>query len=162
MDATEPFPFEAGSFQFVFSEHMIEHVSYTGRARMLSECYRTMRPGGVIRVTTPDLASIMGLYGSAPSGTQRRYLDWFLETFLPDTQPRTATTVINAHFRMWGHQFLYHETTLTQSLVHAGFREVVRRRLRESSHPALSDLENTVRYPEGLLDFESVALEARK
>lgn len=160
MDATAPFPFEAGSFQFVFSEHMIEHVSYTGGARMLGECYRTMRPGGVIRVTTPDFAAIIGLYGSAPSETQRRYLDWFSETFLPDIQPRTATAVINAHFRLWGHQFLYDEWTLAEALRMAGFKSVVRRRLGDSDHPALQNLENASRYPEGLLDFESVALEA--
>ena len=28
MDATKPFPFEDASFDYVFSEHMIEHVVY--------------------------------------------------------------------------------------------------------------------------------------
>jgi hypothetical protein len=44
----------------------------------------------------------------------------------------------------------------------AGFSSVKRRRLGDSDNPDLRNLENQQRYPEGLLDFESIALEARK
>lgn len=162
MDATAPYPFGAESFQYVFSEHMIEHVSYEDGGRMLRECHRSLRLGGVIRVTTPDLATVAGLYGRSLSETQERYLTWFAETFLPNTQPRSAAAAINAHFRMWGHQFLYDEHTLSDSLRAAGFRSVVRTRLGESAHAPLRGIENVDRYPPGLLDFESVALEATK
>lgn len=162
LDATRRFPFADGSFQFVFSEHMIEHILYEDAIGMLSECHRVMRKGGVIRVTTPDLAAITGLYAGKLSGIESRYLSWFCETFLPPDHPRTAASAINAHFRMWGHQFLYDEGTLAEALRTAGFESVTRRRLGESPYAALQGLENVDRYPEGLLDFESVALEASK
>ena len=162
MDATRRFPFADGSFQFVFSEHMIEHIQYEDAIGMLRECHRVMRKGGIIRVTTPDLAAITGLYAGKLSGSESRYLSWFCETFLPPDHPRTAASAINAHFRMWGHQFLYDEWTLAEALRMADFKSVTRRRLGESPYAALQRLENVDRYPEGLLDFESVALEASK
>ncbi len=162
MDATKPFPFADNTIQFVYTEHMIEHVSREGALRMLRECHRVMRDGGVIRVTTPNLATLLGLYSSALSDTQRGYVSWFCQTFLaPDVTP-SAVSVINAHFRMWGHEFVYDEPTLTNALHDAGFKSVRRRCLTESDHAALRDLENVERYPAGLLDFESIALEAVK
>lgn len=162
MDATAPYPFGAESFQYVFSEHMIEHVPYEQGVRMLRECHRSLRVGGVIRITTPDFAALSRLYEGPLTETQERYLAWFSEAFLPSTHPKSALAAINAHFRMWGHQFLYDEPTLSHALQTVGFKSVVRLRLGQSSHTPLRDLENTGRYPPGLLDYESMALEATK
>ena len=162
MDATQRFPLADESFQLVFTEHMIEHIPYEKAEFMLRDCYRVMRKGGVIRVATPDFAAIVGLYREDLSDIQRRYLSWFSETFLPRNHRCSAVSSINAHFRLWGHQFIYDEETLGNALCAAGFTSVQRRRLGESEHAALKDLEHTQRYPEGLLDFESMALEAYK
>src|SRR6267378_3431771 len=43
MDATQPFPFADKTFQFVYTEHMIEHVPYTKGADMLRECHRVLQ-----------------------------------------------------------------------------------------------------------------------
>lgn len=69
MDATVPFPFAAATFNYIFTEHMIEHVPFDGAMRMLGECRRVLKDGGVIRVTTPNFASITALYGSDLSQT---------------------------------------------------------------------------------------------
>jgi len=162
LDATRLFPFADESFQFIFTEHMIEHVSCEAGARMLRECHRVLRRGGVIRVTTPDLGAIVGLANENLSHIQRQYLSWFCSTFVPKTRASQSAALINAHFRLWGHEFIYDEETLANALYAAGFSSVKRWRLCESDHEALQDLENTQRYPDGLLDFESMALEARK
>ena len=119
-----------------------------------------MRAGGIIRVTTPDLAVITGLYGEKLSSLQEDYLTWFCQTFLPGEHPSKAASAINAFFRMWGHQHIYDDKTLGESLRTAGFHSVRRYRLGESGHPTLRNLENTQRYPDHFLDFESMALEA--
>src|SRR3954451_18626949 len=49
LDATALFPFGDESFDYVFSEHMIEHVPYEQGLRMLSECHRVLKRGGKIR-----------------------------------------------------------------------------------------------------------------
>jgi predicted SAM-dependent methyltransferase len=162
MDATQAFPLPDDTFCYVYTEHMIEHVPYGDAAGMLRQCYRVLRPGGVLRVVTPDLAAILSLYGPSLSDLQQRYLSWFCGQLLPAGHPRSATSVVNAMFRLWGHQFIYDEITLADALVRAGFHTVVRRRLGESEHIELRGLENTGRYPDGLLEYESIALEARK
>jgi len=161
MDATEPFPFQDKTFQYIYTEHMIEHLPYQKGTRMLRECYRVLRDGGMIRVITPDLAAIVGLYRCELSFDQQEYLQWFCHTFVQEA-PRDPVSAINAMFRQWGHQFIYDEKTLTDSMRVAGFRSVNRCALGESLHVSLKNMENQQRYPEGLLNFESVALEGLK
>src|SRR5205823_13255885 len=57
MDATKPWPFPSKSAAFVNSEHFIEHLSDVDASAYLREAYRVLRPGGVIRTSTPDLAA---------------------------------------------------------------------------------------------------------
>lgn len=161
MDATEPFPFRDKTFQYVYTEHMIEHVPYQKGVHMLQECYRVLRDGGIIRVITPDLAAIVGLYQGKLSPDQQEYLLWFCRTFVHESPP-DAVFAINAMFRQWGHQFIYDEKTLTDSMQAAGFRSVERCALGESRHLELRNMDNQQRYPEGLLNFESVAVEGIK
>ncbi len=162
MDATRPFPLGDNTFRYVFSEHMIEHVDCAAAASMLRECHRVLRPGGVIRVVTPDLASLVGLLAGPRTSIGQAYYDYFLQEHLPAGHPATEAAIANAFMRSWGHRFIYDEPTLRLSLEAAGFGEVVRRRLGESDHAALAGIEHEERYPPGLLDFESLALEATK
>ena len=162
MDATQRFPFRDGTFQYVYTEHMIEHVPYPQGAFMLRECHRVMRKGGVIRVITPDLAAITGLYRGDLSADQKKYLSWFCQTFVPAEYPPNAVSAVNAMFRLWGHQFIYDEETLADTMRAAGFSSVTRWALGDSDHSDLQNLGNEQRYPEGLLNFESLALEGCK
>lgn len=46
----------------VFTEHVIEHVSYSQAVFGLREAFRTMRPGAWLRVSVPDLAVYVRRY----------------------------------------------------------------------------------------------------
>jgi predicted SAM-dependent methyltransferase len=162
MDATKPFPLGDNAFRYVFSEHMIEHIDYASAGSMLRECHRVLLPGGVIRIVTPNLNSLVELLSQPRSGIRQEYYEFFSRYFLPDGHPPTDASVANAFVRSWGHQFIYDEPTLRQLLEGAGFADAVRRRLGESDHAALAGIEHESRYPPGLLDFESIALEATR
>jgi predicted SAM-dependent methyltransferase len=162
MDATKPFALGDNAFAYVFSEHMIEHIDYAEAGSMLRECHRVLRPGGIIRIVTPDLKAIVGLLSAPRESLAGDYYAFFERHFLPPGHPPTEATIANAFFRSWGHRFIYDETTLRLLLVEAGFAQVVRRRLGESDHAALAGIEHESRYPPGLLDFESLALEGTK
>lgn len=162
MDASREFPFPDGTFDYIFSEHMIEHIPYDKGTCLLRECHRILRPGGIIRIVTPDLAAVIGLYAEHLAEIQRKYLSYFLATFNSESFPVSAASAINSMFRQWGHQFIYDEQTLENAMCTAGFNSIKRKRLGASDYPELKNLENVQRYPPGLLDFESLALEARK
>lgn len=50
----KPLPIEDNVAELVYSSHTIEHVSDEAVRNMLSESYRILKPGGGIRLTSPD------------------------------------------------------------------------------------------------------------
>ena len=54
MDLSKPLRFENEKFDFLYTSHFIEHITYRQAEGLLSECYRVLSPGGVIRIITPD------------------------------------------------------------------------------------------------------------
>ena len=53
LDATKPFPFNNDEFDYLFSEHVIEHFDFAKGFAMLLECHRILKPGGKLRISTP-------------------------------------------------------------------------------------------------------------
>ncbi|MCA0303892.1 MAG: methyltransferase domain-containing protein [Proteobacteria bacterium] len=163
LDGTRDFPFADATFDSVFSEHMIEHIPYPDGLHMLRECRRVLKPGGVLRLSTPDLDFLLGLRRPDRSPLQEAYVRWASETNTPEAPERTNEVfVINYFVRAWGHTFIYDAPTLVQSLRAAGFDDVQRCELGASSRPALCNLENEARMPAGFLRLESMVFEATR
>jgi predicted SAM-dependent methyltransferase len=161
LDATTMFPFADETFAYVFSEHMIEHISYAGGSAMLSECYRVLRKNGKIRISTPDLRFLIDLYSENKSPLQQEYIKWASDSFI-GAPYYDDTFVINNFVRDWGHLLIYDEKTLRSSLGKAGFTDIVRCELNESEDDQLKNLEHEGRMPKGFLRLESFTLEATK
>lgn len=162
LDATRPFPLPTASFSFVFSEHMIEHIPVAGARRMLAESHRVLRPGGRIRIATPDFARVVQLYGNTAL-TDKNYLCWSIaHNHLASDLPADVV-VINSLFHDHDHQFLYDEAALTALLAAAGFVDIVRYGPGESDCPELRGIEmhHQVIGTEPNR-FETLVLEARK
>jgi len=119
LDARKPFPLPDASFDLVYSEHMIEHLTYAAGQRCLRESLRVLRPGGTIRVATPSLERLAALYGH--DEVDPRYVEWAVETLDPELDAPLPGVVINNFFRSWGHRFVYDPDTLRQALETAGF-----------------------------------------
>ena len=162
LDATQRFPFADAAFDYIFSEHMIEHLPPAGAVSMLDECLRTLKPGGTVRISTPDLAFLLALFGNRPSTIQQEYMEWATRTFIgPSARPGPAA-VLNNFVRDWGHQFIYDEPTLRERLHVAGFVDIVRCELNASAHEILRGLENESRMPPGYLRMETMTFEASR
>lgn len=109
-------PFRAGSVDLVHSEDLIEHLELPMGKALVRECHRILKPGGVMRIVTPDLRALI----------QRVYIDRAEEdlawcnTWLKANGPCEA---LNMHMRMEGeHRFVYDEEYLRHVLEEAGFR----------------------------------------
>jgi predicted SAM-dependent methyltransferase len=162
LDVTKPFPFGNGTFNYVFSEHMIEHIPHAQGQYMLNECYRVLQPNGKARITTPDLAFLIALYQEPKTELQRRYVQWTAESSKQNVPFAMDTYVINNFVRDWGHQFIYDEKALRASMERAGFRDITRYQLNDSSVEAFRHLENETKIPAGFLKLESITLEGTK
>lgn len=59
---TQGIPFPDVSFDIVYHSHVLEHFSKSQAATFLEECYRVLRPQGIIRIAVPDLEQITHSY----------------------------------------------------------------------------------------------------
>jgi predicted SAM-dependent methyltransferase len=162
LDVSRRFPFADGSFDRAFSEHMIEHIPHAHGQHMLNECFRVMKPNGKVRITTPDLAFLIALFQDEKTELQKKYIRWTAEASSTNVPFAMDTYVINNFVRDWGHQFIYDEKALRASLQRAGFQEITRCNLNESSVEEFRNLENETKIPEGFLRLESFTLEGTK
>ena len=55
-----PFPDE--SFDLVYHSHVLEHFSKEDGRKLIEECFRVLKPGGVIRIAIPNLEEIAKNY----------------------------------------------------------------------------------------------------
>ncbi len=162
LDATGRFPFPDASFDYVFAEHMIEHIDYAGGLAMLREAFRVLRPGGRIRIATPDLRVFARLLGENLSEDDRALLGYICEAWNAPGEPVSGVTAINTQMHAWGHRFLYDEATLRGSFAAAGFADIRRVAVGESADPFLARIDNDARLPAGVLDAISVVIGAVK
>ncbi len=163
MDATTTFPLPNDTFDYVFSEHMIEHVSLEGGDKMIQECYRVMKKGGKIRIVTPDLAFLIELYQKEKTQVQEDYLKFSNKYFTKYERPLWDTMVINNFVRDWGHQFIHDEKSLKYLLEKAGFKNFKREKVYESSDPVFQNLEkHALEITETFNKLESIVVEAEK
>lgn len=161
LNATRSFPFKNDTFDYIFSEHLIEHLTYAEGQGMLRECFRVLKPGGKMRVATPDLETLVGLCTREKSELQQRYVQWIIDTFLPGSDYHESFVINNAFFS-WGHRFLYDRATLESALARAGFADIVRRSVGASEDDVFRGMEShgLASGDEEMNRFETMVLEA--
>lgn len=164
LDATQPLPFDDTCLDYVYSEHMIEHITFEQGRRMLAECFRVLRPGGSIRIATPDLRVLIELFAANPQPAQLKYIAWTTDKFIPDAGVYNPVFVLNNAVRAWGHQFLYDKPLLARALSEAGFDEIRDYRPNESGDPELRGIERhgLHHHSEEMNAFETFIMEARR
>lgn len=164
LNATKRFPFEDRSFDYVFSEHQIEHLTYKEGLFMLRECHRILKTGGRIRIATPDLETLISLYTPNKSDIQQRYIKWIIDKCIPEVGIYRESFVINNAFRNFGHQFIYDRATLQSAMENAGFIDIARYVPGDSDDELLREVESHGKAVgnEDMNRFETLVLEARR
>jgi predicted SAM-dependent methyltransferase len=162
LDARKPFPLPDDAFDFVFSEHMIEHMTYADGLQCLRECRRVLRPGGRIRIATPSLDRLIRLYDPDLDDLQRRYIHWALDSFVADADGYLPGFVLNNMLRAFGHEFVYDERTLRHALETAGLADIEDWPVGESGDPELVGLERHLHDVAEFNAYETLVLEARR
>ena len=164
LDASLPFPIPDESFDYVFSEHVIEHLDFDEAARMLRESQRILLPGGRIRIATPDLRQIIAVYAQPQSEPQQAYIRWIMDSFRPQIGEYNPAHVINQSFHGWRHKFIYDQPTLFSAFGDAGFINIKRVEPGQSQDANLRGIEQHGEYvgSEQAMRYETMVLEAQK
>ena len=163
MDATKRFPFGECTFDYVFTEHFIEHLEYPVGAQLVRECYRVLKHGGRLRISTPDLSFLIELHDENKTEQQKRYIMWATDKFIHNTKSYADTFVINNFFRDFGHKFIYDYKTLKTLLTECGFVDVERYQVGKSQDENLRGIESHGRViGDDFNTLESMVVEATK
>ena len=141
LDATRPFPIPDGTFGYITSEHVFEHLTYPEGRVMLAESYRILRPGGRIRIATPNLLRLVGLFQADKSDETKRYLARKIEAHGWPSDPNPECFILNLQLSSFGHRFVYYPGTLRSSLAAVGFQSIGEFALGESDDAELRGVE---------------------
>lgn len=143
-------PCEDEVFERVVSEELVHRLEPSQLTRVLTHFRKALVPGGVIRLSTPDLAFV----GRMIAGEEAAYTDWYRGQFLGRGRaaPGDGAAVANHLLRSWGHRFTYDLAALTECLEAVGFADV-----REV---AVGVEESGARMPEDFYAKERLIVEA--
>lgn len=169
LDAGKPFPFPDAAFEYIYSEHMFEHLKFAQGLNMLGECFRVLKPGGDIRLATPDIDFLIKLYTDPHSDLHKQYIRWATATFVPEVTAYvkedecSAAFVVNNFFRNWGHEVLYHYQGLESVFRKHGFIQISRKQVGESEIATFKKLEKHGEIiPPKFNALETMVVEAKK
>jgi predicted SAM-dependent methyltransferase len=140
MDGTKPWPFEDASMSYVYADNMIEHVSLAGGRVFFAEAFRCLRPGGVIRLVTPDVRTHVEMYLAGGDVINTPLADEYRSLGVVIEHP---IDLLRTPIGEFGHHsgYVYDFETLDAELQRAGFKPAKRCELMESDEAALRGLE---------------------
>lgn len=106
-------PFEDDSVDAIFSEHLLEHLSWRDGLELLRKCEAALRPGGTLRFGVPDLGRYVASYFGRDS---------LIETFRPGRPTRAMA--LNEIYYGYRHRYMYDDETLKAFLEAVGFGDI--------------------------------------
>jgi predicted SAM-dependent methyltransferase len=163
LDATAPFPIDDATFDYIYSEHVIQHFPFRSALVMLRECHRILKPGGVLRLSTPNLLRLVSLVTERDGAAQREYTRIASEKYISENTAHLPAFVVNNFFWDFTHQFVHDPQSLRHALARAGFTTITAVEIGASADAALAGLENHGRIVGDTINtFETMIFEARK
>lgn len=122
LDITKPLPFRDESLHGIYGSEVIEHIPKQGVIPFLREAIRVLKPGGALRLTTPDIVEVCRI---ALGLNDRCTIEDLATTWLEDAN-LTRDVWVNAMFRSWGHQYLWDFESMRGAMAVAGYRKIER------------------------------------
>lgn len=111
-DITKPLPYASNTVGFILVEHGSEHVTHQQAWRFFEECYRILKPGGVLRVAIPDLERIYNSFTP----------EYGLAVKRGGHGEATREAAVRSAVFNHGHQAIWSESLLLVALKAIGFR----------------------------------------
>lgn len=145
-DVARRIPYPDGTASYIYSSHLIEHLSRWQALSHVRECARVLAGGGVMRVVTPDLRRLASAY---LSGAVDRDGGWVTaaDSFMAEVnafqeiEGNLARRFIHRHLAGPAHQWLYDEESLTRLLGDGGLPGAESRSFRAGELPDLDVIE---------------------
>ncbi len=128
-------PLETDSIDYAVSIHALPEMHYSNLIPVLQELRRVLKPGGVLRLSLPDLDKGIAAY-------QRGDRDYFL---IPDEEVKSAGAKFIVQMLWYGYsKLLFTRDFIEEMLLKAGFAKVTHCAFKQtaSAWPEILDLDN--------------------
>ncbi|HLH83371.1 MAG TPA: hypothetical protein VKV38_08905 [Trebonia sp.] len=157
LDLTKPWPVPPESIDRIYGDNVIEHFSLPTVRDVLRHCYQALRPGGAIRLATPDLERTARAYLDDPALTAA-HLERHRRHGYPAEHPADMLRVTYAYH---GHHrgYIFDWAALSAELAAAGFADIRRYDAGQSDDPEFKGLETRAEPTEAATEL---IVEARK
>jgi predicted SAM-dependent methyltransferase len=121
-DLLAPHPFGDDSFDFAYCEDFVEHLDQRESILFLTEVLRTLKCGGILRISTPSLDGVLRQHFQKPDRS-------------------VAYFEADRAFTDWGHKHFFMHETLREMTYSLGFSGYEICEYGESKHALLRDRE---------------------
>ncbi len=157
LDLTKPWPVPPESIDRIYGDNVIEHFPLPTVRDVLRHCHRALRPGGAIRLATPDLERTARAYLDDPALTAA-HLERHRRHGYPAEHPADMLRVTYAYH---GHHrgYIFDWAALSAELAAAGFADIRRYDAGQSDDPEFKGLETRAEPTEAATEL---IVEARK
>jgi predicted SAM-dependent methyltransferase len=122
-DLRRVLPLSDASCGLIYSSHFFEHLEYDDGVRLMKDCYRVLRAGGVFRAALPDFRSVFEAF----LRNDAAYFDLIdIKERYPNINPaaRCMTDYLDWAIYQWGqHKCIYDAERVGLVLRSTGFRD---------------------------------------
>jgi len=147
-DVRKKLPFDDESINFIYSSHLIEHLRKDEAEKVLRECFRVLKRGGLIRLVVPDLElmarnylkEIEGIKNNKGGKKEHLPSERFLDIL--GMGEKTRTPFVLKIFSSGRHKWMYDQSALTALLKSCGFVSVQKRNYKVGECPDIDLLDN--------------------
>ena len=160
-DLRKSLPFSSGHIRHIYSSHVLEHLYFDEANSLLTECYRVLEYGGVLRVVVPDLKSIILEYlgenifqidddedkSVAPAYKLNERL---LLRSLSKPKGNIFYKLYAANKDFHSHKFIYDSELLINCFIQAGFKSVDKKDVFDSRIEDIRQIEIPERIQHGV------------
>ncbi len=143
LDIRKKFPLKNDSVDFIYCSQVLEHFERYETLRILSESLRVLKPGGIMRISVPDIAKMLDIYQklsrtSLDSAAQEINLIWW--GYEKDGPAPSVISKISKLF-IRDHQWHYDQISMKEILKEVGFSKIKFQGFRKGVTPELKKLE---------------------
>lgn len=124
----------------IYTSHFLEHITYNCCVNLVNKCYKTLVPGGVLRIAVPDLYLEAKQYVQKIENALKNGLEDYKasEDFIKNMVSRTKR-----HSHLW----MYDLFSISHLLKGAGFVEINKKSFLESE---IDDIESVEKREDSL------------
>lgn len=140
-DIRKALPFPIASVEFILAAHVIEHVEFREGLSFLVECWRILKPGGVLRLSFPDITREIPL-----EDYRRRLAEHY------NRQVNCPEDVWYSLLVDWAHRACWTKEMAVRVLLAAGFESATPRLWSVSPYSPLCGVDGPARDEETIIE----------